>query len=45
MPKAPRDLAVDDYQQETLEQLVLRHEDVILGAGPAGDARRFIRMS
>ena len=44
-PKDPSGFAEDDYQQEKLEQLILRHKDDILGAGPPGDPRRFIRMS
>jgi hypothetical protein len=44
-PKDPSRFAEDDYQQEKLEQLILRHKDDILSAGPPGDARRFIRMS
>ena len=44
-PKDPSGFAGDDYQQEKLEQLILRHKDDILGAGPPGDPRRFIRMS
>jgi hypothetical protein len=32
--KPPCDYAVDDYQQETLEQLLLKNEKEIIGAGP-----------
>jgi hypothetical protein len=38
-------LAEDDYQQEKLEQLVLKHKDAILGAGPKGGPERFMHMS
>jgi hypothetical protein len=39
------DFAVDDYQQETLEQLLLKYADEILGAGPPDEARRFVRLT
>jgi hypothetical protein len=35
----------DDYQQETIRQIVLRHEAAILAAGPAGDPRRFVALT
>jgi len=44
-PKHPSRFAEDDYQQEKLEQLVLKHKAAILGAGPQGGPQRFIRMS
>ena len=43
--KRPCDFAVDDYQQETLEQLLLKYADEILGAGPPDEARRFVRLT
>jgi hypothetical protein len=44
-PKDPSRFAEDNYQQEKLEQLILRHKDEILGSGPQGGPQRFIRMS
>ncbi|QDV34973.1 hypothetical protein [Tautonia plasticadhaerens] len=43
--KEPCDYPVDDYQQETIRQIVLRHKDAILGAGDVGDPRRFVVMT
>lgn len=43
--KDPCDFAVDDYQQETLEQLLLRYGTEILGSGPPDNSRRFVRMT
>ena len=44
-PKEPSEFAEDDYQQEKLEQLILRHKDEILKAGQQGGPERFICMS
>ncbi|MDZ4850141.1 MAG: hypothetical protein SGI77_12720 [Pirellulaceae bacterium] len=44
-PKDPCDFDLEDYQQETLEQLILTHKDEILGLGLVDEARQFIRMS
>lgn len=43
--KPPSAYSVDDYQQETLEQLLLSHKQEIIGTEPADDAGRFVRMS
>lgn len=43
--KDPCDFDVEDYQQETLEQLLLRNESEILGSGPPDNAQRFVRMT
>ncbi|MES2790578.1 MAG: hypothetical protein V4719_13285 [Planctomycetota bacterium] len=43
--KPPCDFAVDDYQQETLEQLLLKHADEILGSGDSEDGRQFVRLT
>ncbi|WP_406698249.1 hypothetical protein V5E97_05270 [Singulisphaera sp. Ch08] len=43
--KEPYEYPVDDYQQETIRQIVLRHKDAILGAGAVKDPRRFVVMS
>ncbi len=44
-PKDPKCFAFDDYQQETLEQILLRHSNEILHLGKPGYAWRFVRMS
>ncbi|QEH38916.1 hypothetical protein OJF2_75260 [Aquisphaera giovannonii] len=44
-PKEPACYDPDDYQQEALEQLVLRHAGEILGPGKPDEARRFVRMT
>lgn len=44
-PKEPREYVLDDFQQETLEQMILRHKAEIEAAGRPGEPDRFIRMS
>lgn len=36
---------LDDYQQESLRQIVLANAEEILNAGPAGDPRRILTMT
>lgn len=43
--KSPCDFAVDDYQQETLEQLLLTNSQEILGTGQPNDPERFVRLT
>jgi Limiting CO2-inducible proteins B/C beta carbonyic anhydrases len=43
--KPPCDFAVDDYQQEMLEQLLLKSADEILGVGSPDEAWRFVRLT
>lgn len=45
VPKEPAGYAVDDYQQETLEQILYRHRTEIVGSESADDAGRFLRMT
>lgn len=44
-PKEPSRFALDDYQQETLEQMILCHKAEIEAAGRPGERGRFIRLS
>lgn len=39
------DYSVDDYQQETLEQLLLKNEKEIIGSDPSDEAGQFVRMT
>lgn len=44
-PKQPCDFSVDDYQQETLEQILLAKETYILPPGQSDDGLRFFRAT
>ena len=43
--KKPCDYDVDDYQQDTLEQLLLKHDKEILGTGTPDVSQCFLRMT
>ncbi|MFO0915515.1 MAG: hypothetical protein U0795_21305 [Pirellulales bacterium] len=44
-PKCPSEFDPDDYQQETLEQLILNHASEILGPSGSTEADRFKRLT
>lgn len=44
-PKKIEEYDLDDFQQESLGQIVLAHASEILGAGPKGDPRRLMTLT